>query len=371
VTRSSVQLSSIAKKFGTTSVIDDVSLSVEPGELVVFVGPSGCGKSTLLRLIAGLDAPSAGTIHISGRDVTDVHPAKRGVAMVFQSYALYPHMSVAENMAFGLRMQGMPKAEIQARVGKAAEILQLGALLDRKPRALSGGQRQRVAIGRAIVREPDVFLFDEPLSNLDAALRGQMRVEIARLHARLGTTMVYVTHDQVEAMTLASRIVVLNAGRIEQIGAPLELYARPANLFVAGFIGAPRMNLLAGHVTAIAGGRIAITAGGSALQVLRPGTKVATGDAVTVGIRPEDLVIVPPTAFGEGLRGEVTLIERLGGEALAHVSALESTLIAKLPGDTTLRTGMEVELRVDPACCHLFDRDERAIGAPAKTERVS
>jgi multiple sugar transport system ATP-binding protein len=371
VTRSSVQLSSIAKKFGTTSVIDDVSLSVKPGELVVFVGPSGCGKSTLLRLIAGLDAPSSGSVHISGRDVTDVHPARRGVAMVFQSYALYPHMSVAENMAFGLRMQGMPKAEIQARVARAAEILQLGALLDRKPRALSGGQRQRVAIGRAIVREPEVFLFDEPLSNLDAALRGQMRVEIARLHARLGTTMIYVTHDQVEAMTLASRIVVLNAGRIEQIGAPLELYTRPANLFVAGFIGAPRMNFLAGHVTAIAGGRIAITAGGSALQVLRPGTKVATGDTVTVGIRPEDLDIVPLKAFGEGLRGEVTLVERLGGEALVHVSALESTLIAKLPGDTTLRTGMEVELRVDPASCHLFDRDGCAVGVPAKVDRAS
>src|SRR5690606_4726559 len=216
---------------------------VEPGELIVFVGPSGCGKSTLLRLIAGLEEPTSGSIHISGRDVTRMHPSRRGVAMVFQSYALYPHMTVEENMSFGLRMQGMRKDEIRTRVERAAAILQIENLLDRRPRALSGGQRQRVAIGRAIVREPDVFLFDEPLSNLDAALRGQMRVEIANLHARLGTTMIYVTHDQVEAMTLASRIVVLNGGRIEQIGSPLGLYSRPANLFVAGFLGAPRMNM--------------------------------------------------------------------------------------------------------------------------------
>ena len=289
MTRSSVRLSSVAKHFGNTPVIGNVDLEVAPGELVVFVGPSGCGKSTLLRLIAGLDVPTSGSIHISGRDVTDVHPAKRGVAMVFQSYALYPHMSVAENMAFGLRMQGMPKADIQSRVARAADILQLGALLNRKPRELSGGQRQRVAIGRAIVREPDVFLFDEPLSNLDAALRGQMRVEIARLHARLGTTMIYVTHDQVEAMTLASRIVVLNAGRIEQIGAPLDLYARPANLFVAGFLGAPRMNFLAARVTACGGGRVAVEMAGRTIDVPRDSVSLAAGDAVTVGVRPENL----------------------------------------------------------------------------------
>jgi len=368
VTRSSVQLSAIAKKFGTTAVIDDVSLAVEPGELVVFVGPSGCGKSTLLRLIAGLDVPTAGSIHISGRDVTDVHPAKRGVAMVFQSYALYPHMSVAENMAFGLRMQGMPKAEIQARVAKAAEILQLGALLERKPRALSGGQRQRVAIGRAIVREPDVFLFDEPLSNLDAALRGQMRVEIARLHARLGTTMVYVTHDQVEAMTLASRIVVLNAGRIEQIGAPLDLYARPANLFVAGFLGAPRMNFLEGRVAAGSGGLIGVETGGCRLDVSRPGAASTVGDSLTVGIRPEDLRVTAASAEGS-LRGEVTLVERLGGEALVHIrigTDPGSAVIAKVPGDTTLRADMPVTLSIDPALCHLFDRHGRAIGAPTR-----
>jgi multiple sugar transport system ATP-binding protein len=368
VTRSSVQLSSIAKKFGNTPVIDGVDLEVEPGELVVFVGPSGCGKSTLLRLIAGLDVPTSGTIHISGRDVTDVHPAKRGVAMVFQSYALYPHMSVAENMAFGLRMQGMPKAEIHTRVGKAADILQLGALLDRKPRALSGGQRQRVAIGRAIVREPDVFLFDEPLSNLDAALRGQMRVEIARLHARLGTTMVYVTHDQVEAMTLASRIVVLNAGRIEQIGAPLQLYARPANLFVAGFIGAPQMNFLEGRVKACAAGTITVNMAGVTIGLPRDVEALAVDEAVTAGIRPEDLGIAPEDGGQRAaLRGEVTLVERLGGEALIHVrvdAASGQTVIAKVPGDTPLRTNAAVSLSIDPAKCHLFNRGGRAVGAP-------
>jgi multiple sugar transport system ATP-binding protein len=362
VTRSSVRLSSVAKKFGDTPVIDGVDLEVEPGELVVFVGPSGCGKSTLLRLIAGLDVPTSGSIHISGRDVTDVHPAKRGVAMVFQSYALYPHMSVAENMAFGLRMQGMPRADIQARVARAAEILQLGALLDRKPRALSGGQRQRVAIGRAIVREPDVFLFDEPLSNLDAALRGQMRVEIARLHARLGTTMIYVTHDQVEAMTLASRIVVLNAGRIEQVGAPLDLYARPANLFVAGFLGAPRMNFLEARVVACGGGRVGVEMAGRTIDLPRDSASLSAGDAVTLGVRPEDLGVGDTAA---GLRGEITLVERLGGEALVHVRVgADQPVIAKLAGDTAVRIGDAIELGIDPSTCHLFDTGGLAIGAP-------
>ena len=254
---------------------------------MVFVGPSGCGKSTLLRLIAGLEQPSAGTIHISGRDVTDVHPSKRGVAMVFQSYALYPHMSVTENMAFGLRMQGSRESRDRRAREAGGRNLQLESLLDRKPRALSGGQRQRVAIGRAIVREPDVFLFDEPLSNLDASLRGQMRAEIARLHARLGTTMVYVTHDQVEAMTLASRIVVLNGGRIEQIGAPLELYHRPANRFVAGFLGSPRMNFLAGKVVAadehaidveVAGARVRVPHGAAGAAAI--GTRSEAGGRV-------------------------------------------------------------------------------------------
>jgi len=339
LTRSSVQLAGVSKHFGSTPVIGEVSLGIEPGEFVVFVGPSGCGKSTLLRLIAGLEEPTSGSIHISGRDVTRTHPSKRGVAMVFQSYALYPHMSVAENMAFGLKIQKSPKHEIDARVRKAAGILQLESLLDRKPRALSGGQRQRVAIGRAIVREPDVFLFDEPLSNLDASLRGQMRVEIARLHAQLGTTMIYVTHDQVEAMTLASRIVVLNRGRIEQVGTPLELYHHPANLFVAGFLGSPGMNFL-------------------------PARVIASGSAAaTVGIRPEHVAIA---AAGRGLAAEVALVERLGGEALAHFRVDDGghSLVAKLSGDTVLVARDKVRLQLDASHCHFFGADGNVMKTP-------
>jgi multiple sugar transport system ATP-binding protein len=366
-----------------------VNLAIEPGELVVFVGPSGCGKSTLLRLIAGLEEPSSGSIHISGNDVTRVHPSQRGVAMVFQSYALYPHMTVAENMGFGLKIQRSPREEIDARVRRAAEILQLETLLDRKPRALSGGQRQRVAIGRAIVREPDVFLFDEPLSNLDAALRGQMRVEIARLHARLGATMIYVTHDQVEAMTLASRIVVLNGGKIEQVGAPLELYHRPANLFVAGFLGSPRMNLLPARVARVLGDSVELDVAGDVLRVARASAgegddresgSVAAGDAVIVGIRPECLSrgrSAPGEATrmalstGEGgardvltLSGEVTLLERLGSEALAHVRLRGDgnvTVVAKLAGDAPLAAGEQVALTAPAAACHIFDSAGNAI----------
>jgi multiple sugar transport system ATP-binding protein len=340
LTRSSVQLAGVSKHFGSTPVIGGVSLDIEPGEFVVFVGPSGCGKSTLLRLIAGLEEPTGGAIHISGRDVTHTHPSKRGVAMVFQSYALYPHMSVAENMAFGLKIQKSPKDEIDTRVRRAASILQLESLLDRKPRALSGGQRQRVAIGRAIVREPDVFLFDEPLSNLDASLRGQMRVEIARLHAQLGTTMIYVTHDQVEAMTLASRIVVLNRGRIEQAGTPLELYHRPANLFVAGFLGSPGMNFLPAQLIS------------------------RHSQAVTVGVRPEHVALC---ASEDGLPAEVALVERLGGEVLAHfhVAGDGPALVAKLSGDTALCARDKVRLQIDAAHCHFFDNQGNAMRPPA------
>ena len=337
MTRSSVQLAGVSKHFGSTQVIGGVSLGIEPGEFIVFVGPSGCGKSTLLRLIAGLEEPTAGSIHISGQDVTRTHPSKRGVAMVFQSYALYPHMSVAENMAFGLRMQNSPKADIETRVRRAAGILQLDALLDRKPRALSGGQRQRVAIGRAIVREPDVFLFDEPLSNLDASLRGQMRVEIARLHAQLGTTMIYVTHDQVEAMTLASRIVVLNRGRIEQVGTPLELYHRPANLFVAGFLGSPGMNFLPAQIVS------------------------RHSQAVTVGVRPEHVALC---TSDDGLPAEVALVERLGGEALAHFSVEGQIVVAKLSGDTALAVRDRVRLQIGTAHCHFFDGYGNAMRSP-------
>jgi multiple sugar transport system ATP-binding protein len=366
VANSNVQLIDARKQFGAQCIINGVSLEVEPGELVVFVGPSGCGKSTLLRLIAGLESADSGQILIGGRDVTHTHPSERGIAMVFQSYALYPHMNVADNMAFGLRIRGMARAEIDRRVADAAAILQLDALLKRKPRELSGGQRQRVAIGRAIVREPEVFLFDEPLSNLDAALRGQMRVELARLHVKLQATMIYVTHDQVEAMTLASKIVVLNAGRVEQIGAPLDLYARPANRFVAGFIGSPSMNFIevpAENVRRSDSGLELTLQQGNRLALRR--SAMAPGDGpVSIGIRPEDLNAVTDGAADALLRGEVTLAERLGGETLVHVRCGDDQLIAKLSGDTPLRIGDALSLSARADRCHLFDASGLALGAP-------
>ncbi|MEQ9155228.1 MAG: sn-glycerol-3-phosphate ABC transporter ATP-binding protein UgpC, partial [Roseitalea porphyridii] len=286
-----VQLTRLKKSFGNVDVIHGVDLTIEAGEFAVFVGPSGCGKSTLLRLVAGLEEASGGTVSIGGEDVTDVEPADRGVAMVFQSYALYPHMTVAENMGFGLKMTGSDPKFVRERVQRAAEILHLEQLLERKPKQLSGGQRQRVAIGRAIVREPKVFLFDEPLSNLDAELRVRMRLEIAKLHNDLGATMIYVTHDQVEAMTLADKIVVLRAGRIEQAGAPLDLYADPDNLFVAGFIGSPSMNFLPGEIDA-GGGTVAL-AEGPRLRNVEDALGGHAGRPITLGIRPEHLVLVP------------------------------------------------------------------------------
>ncbi|MCX7351621.1 MAG: sn-glycerol-3-phosphate ABC transporter ATP-binding protein UgpC, partial [Alphaproteobacteria bacterium] len=281
-----VRIENLRKSFGAVEVLKDIDLTVEDGSFVVLVGPSGCGKSTLLRSIAGLEPVSGGTITIGGRKVNDLPPAQREIAMVFQSYALYPHMDVAANMGFGLRFARTPKAEIEARVAEAARILQLEPLLKRRPRELSGGQRQRVAIGRAIVRKPQVFLFDEPLSNLDAALRINTRVEIAKLHKLLAATIVYVTHDQVEAMTLADKIVVMNQGRIEQQGKPLDLYYRPANLFVAGFIGSPAMNFIAGQVTQ--GG---IDLGPDGAVTLAGLTAAAVGSRVTLGIRPEHVRI--------------------------------------------------------------------------------
>jgi lactose/L-arabinose transport system ATP-binding protein len=283
-----VTLRGVRKAYGPIETVHGVDLDINPGEFVVFVGPSGCGKSTLLRMIAGLEDISGGEISIADRVVNDVEPAERGVAMVFQTYALYPHMTVRENLSFGLRMNGNPNSDTERRVGDAARILQIEPLLDRRPKALSGGQRQRVAIGRAIVREPEVFLFDEPLSNLDAELRVQMRVEIARLHTELGTTMVYVTHDQTEAMTMASRIVVLRAGRIEQVGAPLELYDNPVNQFVAGFIGSPRMNFLAAE--SLGQGRFRLLNHGGAEIALPLQAPLAAGEAAVVGIRPEHFV---------------------------------------------------------------------------------
>jgi ABC-type sugar transport system ATPase subunit len=324
-----LSLSGIEKSFGDTKVLHGIDLEIADGAFCVFVGPSGCGKSTLLRLICGLDDVGAGTLAIDGEIVNDVAPAKRGIAMVFQSYALYPHMSVAGNMGYALRLAGTPREEIDRRVAAAAETLRLTPLLQRKPRQLSGGQRQRVAIGRAIVREPRVFLFDEPLSNLDAALRVDMRAEIAALKQRLGTTMIYVTHDQTEAMTLADKIVVMNAGRIEQAGAPLDLYRRPANRFVARFIGSPRMNILPGGLL---------------------------GDrAAEVGLRPEDIRLIEPAAARAA--GTVKLIEHLGADLFAHVGidGAPEAIIARLDGRREMGLGAQVGLDFAAGDIHRFD----------------
>jgi lactose/L-arabinose transport system ATP-binding protein len=343
-----VTLNKVTKRFGEVQVIHGVDLTVEDGEFCVFVGPSGCGKSTLLRMVAGLEETSDGRIRIGNRDVTEADPSERGVAMVFQTYALYPHMTVAENMGFGLKMTGHPKPEIEKKVAEAARILKLEPLLARKPKALSGGQRQRVAIGRAIVRGPEVFLFDEPLSNLDAELRVEMRVEIARLHREIGATMIYVTHDQVEAMTLADKIVVLRAGRIEQVGRPLDLYNDPDNKFVAGFIGSPAMNFVAGVVDGP--GQVA-TKGLSqpvATGVALPGK----GAEVTVGLRPQHLKIV------DGGTHRVELTEALGGVAYVHLTAPSGEkLIVERHDQVNLEAGTMVGLGFDPKDAMVFDKD--------------
>ncbi|OLP62319.1 sugar ABC transporter ATP-binding protein [Xaviernesmea oryzae] len=329
-----ITLSKVNKTFGATTVIPGIDLEIENGEFVVFVGPSGCGKSTLLRLIAGLEDTSSGKISIDGRDVTGEAPAKRGLAMVFQSYALYPHMSVYNNIAFPLKMAGTDKAVIDAKVRDAARILNLTNYLERRPGQLSGGQRQRVAIGRAIVRAPSAFLFDEPLSNLDAALRGTMRLEISELHQKLGTTMIYVTHDQVEAMTMADKIVVLQAGNIEQVGSPMDLYNRPANLFVAGFIGSPRMNLATGAAAERYG-------------------------AHTVGIRPEHLKL----STAEGVwTGTVGVAEHLGSDTFLHVDVKDiGAMTVRAPGETALRHGDTVYLTPEESRLHRFDKSGLAV----------
>jgi ABC-type sugar transport system ATPase subunit len=344
-----VRIEALRKSFGPVEVLKDIDLAVEDGSFLVLVGPSGCGKSTLLRAIAGLEPVSAGTITIGGRKVNDLPPAKREIAMVFQSYALYPHMNVEANMGFGLRFAGTPRAEIAERVNEAARILQLEPLLKRRPRELSGGQRQRVAIGRAIVRKPQVFLFDEPLSNLDAALRINTRVEIAKLHKLLGATMIYVTHDQVEAMTLADKIVVMNNGRVEQQGKPLELYYRPANLFVAGFIGSPAMNFLA--ASARPGMGLDLGAAGQ-LAVVLP-APAAAGESLTLGIRPEHLAVM--AGEGPGLAVTVDLVERLGETGYAHLRLpTGQVMIAEIRGETGLKPGDRASARPDPAHVHLF-----------------
>ena len=329
-----ITLRNVAKRFGEVAVIPDINLDIEDGEFVVFVGPSGCGKSTLLRLIAGLEDVSDGTIQIDGVNATDLPPAKRGLAMVFQSYALYPHMTVRKNIAFPLKMAGLDAAEIERKVEGAAKVLNLSNYLERRPGQLSGGQRQRVAIGRAIVREPKAFLFDEPLSNLDAALRVNMRIEISELHQSLKTTMIYVTHDQVEAMTMADKIVVLNAGRIEQVGSPLELYRRPANLFVAGFIGSPKMNFI-------------------------EGAEAQKHDAATIGIRPEHIDL--STTAGQW-KGVVGMSEHLGSDTFMRVAGDGvGTLTVRASGEVAAAQGDTVWLTPQSGKLHRFDANGKSL----------
>jgi multiple sugar transport system ATP-binding protein len=354
---STLELRQVTKSFGATNVIKGIDLAIEHGEFTVFVGPSGCGKSTLLRMIAGLESVSTGEVAIDGAVVNDVPAAERGLAMVFQSYALYPHMSVRQNLSFGLENLKTPKPEIEKRVSEAARMLRMDQLLERRPGQLSGGQRQRVAIGRAVVREPKIFLFDEPLSNLDAELRVQMRIEIGNLHQRLGNTMIYVTHDQVEAMTMADRIAVLKDGRLEQFGRPLDLYNRPANLFVAGFIGSPRMNFLGGKVKAAgaAGVTVTLDAGGE-IVVPASGAGLSPGAAVKLGVRPEHIGLMD--GAGDATLS-VTITEQLGGESYLHgtLSSGEN-LSVRLAGQTRVNRGDAVGLRLaEPGLRHLFDAD--------------
>ena len=349
-----LSLADVRKSFGPVEVIRGVDLEIADGEFIVFVGPSGCGKSTMLRMISGLEDVSAGSIQIDRRDVTRIAPSKREVAMVFQSYALFPHMTAAENIGFGLRLMGLDRNEIDRRVRGVATTLQIEDLLARSPRELSGGQRQRVAIGRAIIRNPKVFLFDEPLSNLDAALRVQMRLEVARLHASLGATMVYVTHDQIEAMTLADRIVVFNAGRIEQVGAPMELYERPANLFVARFIGAPAMNVLPGALFSTLRDKLE-----SGSQRSRRIEGVAN-----IGVRPEAITFASPE--DALLTGRIEIVEQLGAEILYYVaiSADLPTITVKASPVTAAARGQSVGLKFDLDRAHLFDDAGRNISFP-------
>jgi multiple sugar transport system ATP-binding protein len=329
-------LKSVSKSFGPVEVLKSIDLTVKDGEFVIFVGPSGCGKSTLLRSIAGLEDITSGSIVIDGKEVAATPPAKRGIAMVFQSYALYPHLNVRDNMGLGLKQAGEAKAEIDRRVKEASAMLSLDPYLERRPAELSGGQRQRVAIGRAIVREPTLFLFDEPLSNLDAALRVQTRLEIARLHKRLKATMIYVTHDQVEAMTLADKIVVLNAGRVEQVGSPMELYNKPANLFVAGFIGSPQMNFIEAD-------------------------RIGRTDAATIGIRPEHMTL---SHDGGEWQGKIVHVEHLGADTIVYMESEKAGLLtARLFGEHAYAADEIIHASPDPAKIHRFDKDGRAITA--------
>ncbi|MBO0662094.1 sn-glycerol-3-phosphate ABC transporter ATP-binding protein UgpC [Jiella sp. MQZ9-1] len=359
----SLKLSQIKKAYGSVEVLHGIDLDIRAGEFVVFVGPSGCGKSTLLRVIAGLEDITGGTLEIGDQVVNALTPKQRGIAMVFQSYALYPHMTVFQNMAFGLTLEkGTPTSEIDRRVKEAARILQIEPYLDRLPKALSGGQRQRVAIGRAITRDPQVFLFDEPLSNLDAALRVQTRIEIARLHEKMaGTTMIYVTHDQVEAMTLADRIVVLNKGHVEQVGAPMDLYNAPDNLFVAKFLGSPSMNILPATIERAGATTRVLPDGASAVDLPIATPHSIAGSPAHLGVRPEDLSLTdaPDAPF----RGEVALTESLGEVTLIYVDIgrADEPFVAKLPGEVKIARGTHVALATKPQAMRLFDEAGQAI----------
>ena len=361
-----IALRGVGKSFGATRVLEGVDLEIKQGEFCVFVGPSGCGKSTLLRLIAGLESASAGDIQIDGARVNDVAPSRRGVAMVFQSYALYPHMTVYENLEFGLKLGRTEKTEADRRIREAAKMLQIEHLLDRLPKQLSGGQRQRVAIGRALTRRPRIFLFDEPLSNLDAALRVTMRAELSRLHRQLKATMVYVTHDQVEAMTLADRLVVLNAGQVEQVGAPLEVYHRPRTRFAAGFLGSPRMNFIAGEISAATadGLAIALTGGGSVTVPVDAG-ELKPGDAVTLGVRPEHVRII--AADGAALSATIQLVENLGDHSILHLDREQQDggrVLAKVE-KAPAAEGKPVGFELPADECHVFT--SRGLALPRRS----
>ena len=363
-----VRLTGVEKAYGDVRILHGIDLEIRDGEFMVFVGPSGCGKSTLLRTIAGLEEITGGELTIGGRVVNEVPPSERGIAMVFQSYALYPHMNLFDNMAFGLKLAKVPKAEIETAVRHAAQILHIEHLLDRKPKDLSGGQRQRVAIGRAIVRKPEVFLFDEPLSNLDAALRVRMRYEFAKLHEDLKTTMIYVTHDQVEAMTLADRIVVLSAGQIEQVGSPLELYEHPRNLFVAAFIGSPKMNVIEAEIVTASATQATVRLGsGAHIRAQVDASSARAGDAVSLGVRPEHFTV---GGHENLIDTTITFVECLGGQTYAYCAypGVEDALTCNFDGRTRVKTGDALALGLPAEACYLFNAAGLAfprLGAPA------
>jgi ABC-type sugar transport system ATPase subunit len=356
-----VELQHVTKRYGNVQVITDLSLEIEEGSFTALLGPSGCGKSTLLRMIAGLEEITLGSALIDGIDVTDTPPAKRGTAMVFQSYALYPHLTVRQNIAFSLSLAHAPRQVQEERVGRVSRMLQLDQLLDRRPAQLSGGQRQRVAIGRALVRDPKVFLFDEPLSNLDAALRSQMRVELAKLHQDVKTTMIYVTHDQIEAMTLADKIVVLDKGVISQAGSPLELYNMPANKFVASFIGSPAMNFIKAEIASKNGDAYVVTLPGGRTATIASRGGTPAGTSLEIGVRPEHLALGPAGAEGSSFDGTISIVEQLGNTTLLYVDTPGGTLIVEGEGNLQIEVGDKVGLTIDPRHSHLFGADGKVV----------